>query len=75
LELVNGLGRVYYEVPLPARFDPARPVFVRFEAEALSPPQVAAALKACGVPRGAACGVDDPECRSAIECDALRRSV
>jgi hypothetical protein len=50
-------------------------VFVRFEAEALSPPQVAAALKACGVPRGAACGADDPDCRSAIECDALRRSV
>jgi hypothetical protein len=31
LELVNGLGRVYYEILLPTDFDPARPVFLRFQ--------------------------------------------
>jgi hypothetical protein len=75
LELVNGLGRVYYELPLPARFDPARPVFVRFATRSPYPPQVIAVLEACGVPRGAACAAGDPDCRAATECDDLLYNV
>jgi hypothetical protein len=66
---------VYYELPLPARFDPARPVFLRFQAVPGSSPQVTASLKACGVPRGAACAADDPDCRAATECDTLLYNV
>jgi hypothetical protein len=75
LELVNGLGRVYYELPLPARFDPARPVFVRFATKSPHRPQVIAVLQACGVPRGVSCGAGDPDCRAATECDDLLYNV
>jgi hypothetical protein len=75
LELVNGLGRVYWELLLPTRFDPARPVVVKFATKSPYPPQVGAALKACGVPRDVACGAGDPDCRSAIECDNLLYNV
>jgi hypothetical protein len=74
LELVNGLGRVYYEVPMPSRFDPARPVFVRFQTITLTTsPDVFAALLACGVPRGVACRADDPGCRAATVCEDLHQ--
>jgi hypothetical protein len=72
LELVNGLGRVYWELLLPTRFDPTRLVFVRFQVQLASNPIISAVLEACGVPRGAACADDDPECRQRLECDTLQ---
>jgi hypothetical protein len=43
-------------------------VFLKF---AHDPEDLHLRLKACGVPRGAACGAGDPGCRSATECDTL----